>query len=315
MLYLYLFESKSTKHYDICLDLLGSSDLNLPAPVGRMINNGLFSSMIASSPSSFLMRTLCLDNLRIIDLVKEIIKIHRDDWVAKANFDVQIYVNHTQYLTQHQYLMKSEKMTLWCVLQIVDHHNLIKFNKEVMMNWTFSENNHITVCILSETCSSDSRFLFLTHQYLIMQQDLLQSYTDVQTIIFFAQMTTKSYHTTYHYVMKIISSFYIDILSPKWLENNLLLYYLVDKKIDYSSNSGRDILFETLWKLEFLHENGFFSVISSCYLRIIHLEKFLIDDMNILHIESPQDQKWFFLKHLGAISEPNLELFLHQLQG
>lgn len=61
-------------------------------------------------------------------------------------------------------------------------------------------------------------------------------------------------------------------------------------------------------------QNWIVSVPSSCYLHTTSLEKFLTDEMDILRIQSPNDDEWLFLKSLAVPLEPNLELFLHQLR-
>lgn len=262
----------------------------------------------------FLTLNLNLCHLSDKDLIKEIIRVHREGHTSQGDFDFETSLNHTRYLTRCQHLIgHSEKEDIRSLFRVADHHNLLKSNKEVIMDWTFAGNSHIGQCTLSEICSSDSRFSFLSTKYSSIQSDFLQSFTDVQNIASFAQETITQLRKRIHRT-EVASPFYTELLSPKRLGNNLLLYYLADKGINSRSFSGKDVLFAALRQLEFLSENGSFSALSSCYLRTTSLEKFLTDEMDIVRIESPNDYKWSFLKSLGVTSEPNLELFLHQLR-
>jgi len=258
----------------------------------------------------FLTMNLKLDHLHDSDLITEIIRVHREGQRRDGEFNVETCLNHTQYLARYQHLMgPSEKQDIRSIFRVADHHNLVKPNKDVIVDWTFAGNGHIQKCTLSEICSSD-RFSFLSRQYSQVLCNFLECFTDVQFIASFTQAATTRYSSR----TELPSSFYLDLLSPKRLGNNLLLYYLANNGISYRSSSGKDVLLTALRKLEFLCENGSFSALESCYLRTTHLEKFLTDNMGILHLESPNDHKWSFLKGIGVTSEPNLELFLHQLR-
>jgi hypothetical protein len=292
-----------------------STVFDMPMGIELSVLDSRFYKEVSKSRTAdqFLTTTLKLHRLSEFDLIKEIVRVHRVGQTSHGDFDFETSLNHVQYLTRCQHLIGSSEKDIRNYFKVVDHNDVLKSNKEVIVDWTFVGNNHIPQCTLSEICS-DGGFSFLSPKYSSDQSKFLQSFTDVQNIATFIQETVIQRYRKRTYTTEIVSPFYTELLSPKRLGNNLLLYYLADKGINSRSFTGKNTVSEALRALEFLCESGFFSALQSCYLRTTNLEPFLTDEMNILRVESPNDHKLSFLSSLGVTSEPNLELFLHQLR-
>jgi len=264
----------------------------------------------------FLTTTLKLGPLATDDLIKEIIRVHRERLTSTgALLDVETCLNHTQYLIQYNHLIGVSATDIRTQLQVADHHSVVSPNKQIIRDWTFAGNSHIEPCTLSEICGSNNRFSFLSSQYSPAQKDFLLHFTDLQD---FPSFTRPSESTLvdqwYGNCPEVASPFYTDILSPKSLGNNLLLYYLALKCPVSVVPRGKEILFAALRQLEFLCQSGLYSPISTCYVCTTELERFLTEDMHVLQLESPNDTKWRFLKSLGVTLEPDIELFLDLLR-
>ena len=105
-----------------------------------------------------------------------------------------------------------------------------------------------------------------------------------------------------------VSSIYIEVLSPKRRNDNLILYYLSDV---WKQTTSIPFMFEHwLCGLKCVCEDRSLVRLDTCYLRTGALDPVLKTARTILDVISPDDPRWKYLQPLGVSLQPDLELFL-----
>jgi hypothetical protein len=253
-----------------------------------------YDAMQKHHPASwFLTFVLKLQTLHDRDIMDEIITLHEKE----QSLETDICLNHTQCLAQAKHLTPNQKLRLGQFFHVVDQAGNVKLSKDVLIDWNFPGNKYIAATTLSTACGS-STLSFLNQNYRADDQNFLRSCTKIQ---FNLSDTTAL-------------SVYMNYLAPKQQGNNLLLYYLADRKFASFATKRGTKLCNALGELDFICESGSPAPMSSCYLRTSSLSQLLTENMSVLQIEGPDDQKWSFLADFGVTIEPSLPLYLRRLR-